>query len=171
MFASLARSSVSNRPIWLVDAACLSMALPPTIHRMAGSRPIRRRPWGGNRPPGRVGQNARPNPRDWASPQEHPGQLAGANPRSPWDSNSRPDRVSAGSNFHRDCRGGPTYWPPPPYPERSDLTVPSQDRGLSVRSKTRQKSSHAGHQSQYKNPCLYGCYPHPLNVGCAHSPE
>ena len=41
MFASVARSSVSNRPIWLVDAACLSTALPPTIHRMAGSRPRR----------------------------------------------------------------------------------------------------------------------------------
>ena len=27
MFASVARSSVSNRPIWLVDAACLSTAL------------------------------------------------------------------------------------------------------------------------------------------------
>ena len=21
------------------------------------------------------------------------------------------------------------------------------------------------------NPCLSGCHPHPLNVGCAHSPE
>ena len=37
----VARSSVSKRPIWLVDAACLSTALPATIHRMAGSRPRR----------------------------------------------------------------------------------------------------------------------------------
>ena len=32
-FASVARSSVSKRPIWLEDAACLATALPPTIHR------------------------------------------------------------------------------------------------------------------------------------------
>jgi hypothetical protein len=37
-FSSVARISVSNRPIWLVDAACWSTALPPTIQRMAGSR-------------------------------------------------------------------------------------------------------------------------------------
>jgi hypothetical protein len=24
---------------------------------------------------------------------------------------------------------------------------------------------------QLKDSCLSGCYPHPLNVGCAHSPE
>ena len=30
-----------DRPIWLVEAACLVTALPPTIHRMAGSRPRR----------------------------------------------------------------------------------------------------------------------------------
>ena len=36
MFASVARSSVSKRPIWLVEAACPSTALPPTIQRMAG---------------------------------------------------------------------------------------------------------------------------------------
>ena len=34
-FSSVANSSVSKRPIWLVEAACLSMALPPTIQRMA----------------------------------------------------------------------------------------------------------------------------------------
>jgi hypothetical protein len=34
---SAARNSVSKRPIWLVDAACLVTAPPPTIHRMAGS--------------------------------------------------------------------------------------------------------------------------------------
>ena len=34
-------NSVSNRPIWLVDAPPRSTALPPTIHRIAGSRPSR----------------------------------------------------------------------------------------------------------------------------------
>ena len=37
-FSSLARCSVSKRPIWVAEAACLSTALPPTIQRMAGSR-------------------------------------------------------------------------------------------------------------------------------------
>jgi hypothetical protein len=32
---------VSKRPIWLVDAACSVTARPPTIHRIAGSRPRR----------------------------------------------------------------------------------------------------------------------------------
>ena len=41
MFASVARRAVSKHLIWRVDAACLSTALPPTIHRMAGSRPRR----------------------------------------------------------------------------------------------------------------------------------
>jgi hypothetical protein len=35
--SSVANSSVSNRPIWLVQAAPPSTALPPTIQRMAGS--------------------------------------------------------------------------------------------------------------------------------------
>ena len=39
--SSVARNSVSNRPLWLVDAACLSIALPPTIQRMERSRPRR----------------------------------------------------------------------------------------------------------------------------------
>jgi uncharacterized protein len=26
-------------------------------------------------------------------------------------------------------------------------------------------------REDYNEACLYGCYPHPLNVGCAHSPE
>ena len=37
----VASNSVSNRPIWLVDAPPRSTALPPTIHRIAGSRPSR----------------------------------------------------------------------------------------------------------------------------------
>ena len=37
----MASNSVSNRPIWLVDAPPRSTALPPTIHRIAGSRPSR----------------------------------------------------------------------------------------------------------------------------------
>ena len=32
---------VSKRPIWLVEAACLSMALPPTIQRRRDPRPCR----------------------------------------------------------------------------------------------------------------------------------
>jgi hypothetical protein len=38
---SLASPSVSNRPIWLVEAASRSTALPPTSQRIAGSRPNR----------------------------------------------------------------------------------------------------------------------------------
>ncbi len=34
-FSLLANRSVSKCPIWLVEAACLSIALLPTIHRMA----------------------------------------------------------------------------------------------------------------------------------------
>ena len=37
----VASNSVSNRPIWLVDAPPRSTALPPTIPRIAGSRPSR----------------------------------------------------------------------------------------------------------------------------------
>ena len=41
-FSSLAKSSVSKRPIWLVEAACLSMALrPPTILRSLARRGLR----------------------------------------------------------------------------------------------------------------------------------
>ena len=40
---SVANSSVSKRPIWLVEAACLSMALPPTIQRMQDRVPDGRR--------------------------------------------------------------------------------------------------------------------------------
>ncbi len=40
-FSSIASNSVSNRPIWLVDTPPRSTGLPPTIQRIAGSRPRR----------------------------------------------------------------------------------------------------------------------------------
>ena len=38
-FSSFANSSVSKRPIWLVDAPPRSTALPPTIHQHRGIAP------------------------------------------------------------------------------------------------------------------------------------
>lgn len=43
ILASLARFSASKLPIWRVDTAYRLTALPPMIHRMAGSRPRRQR--------------------------------------------------------------------------------------------------------------------------------
>jgi len=40
-FACFANKPVSNRPIWLVEAASFATARPPTIQRMAGSQPRR----------------------------------------------------------------------------------------------------------------------------------
>ncbi len=49
----MARSSVSKRPIWLVEAACFVTAWPPTIQRMAGSRPRRSASFTSSYPPRR----------------------------------------------------------------------------------------------------------------------
>src|SRR3954452_18941908 len=53
-FAPCVSTSVSNRPIWLVEAACPVTAAPPTTQRMAGScaLEVHAKPQDGDEQPG-----------------------------------------------------------------------------------------------------------------------